>query len=175
MKLTTGAPPARAPAPPAKAAPAPPQRAASRSGTPSISGDSSSDDEDVPIRFLPSSTRLAGRAPAQPPRAVKEDAGGAPASCCAHEFAVVNGEAKARVYDTPQIRQAFLYYCNSSMHHTQMQYMHGSMGPAMLAPNFIDMCKALSLLEPEGWGGGPGGAGGEGAWGMGMGNAGARG
>ncbi|GFH07700.1 uncharacterized protein HaLaN_02535, partial [Haematococcus lacustris] len=65
-----------------------------------------------------------------------------------HAYDIVDGEAKARVYDTPELRAAFLHYCNSSIHVTEMHRVHS--GPFMAAQQLVQLCRDYHLLEPEG-------------------------
>eukprot|EP00197_Chlamydomonas_leiostraca_P016217 CAMPEP_0202862916 /NCGR_PEP_ID=MMETSP1391-20130828/3778_1 /ASSEMBLY_ACC=CAM_ASM_000867 /TAXON_ID=1034604 /ORGANISM="Chlamydomonas leiostraca, Strain SAG 11-49" /LENGTH=161 /DNA_ID=CAMNT_0049542511 /DNA_START=238 /DNA_END=719 /DNA_ORIENTATION=+ len=65
-----------------------------------------------------------------------------------HTYEVINGEAVARVFDTKELRGAFLHFCNSSIKVAEMHLVHE--GPYMSAAQFVAMCRELRLVEPEG-------------------------
>ena len=58
------------------------------------------------------------------------------------------GKLQVRVYDTLEIRAAFLHYCNSACRPDEMHRIQQP--PLMNAHQFMSMCKDLQLAEPTG-------------------------
>mmetsp|Transcript_16366 Transcript_16366/g.35381 ORF Transcript_16366/g.35381 Transcript_16366/m.35381 type:complete len:933 (-) Transcript_16366:759-3557(-) len=74
--------------------------------------------------------------------------GGIPDGPKDHVYEVVDGEARARVYDTVELRAAFLHYCNSSVRPGEM---HLAPIPVQLtAQQFVALCKDFNVVEPQG-------------------------
>lgn len=94
----------------------------------------------------PRARRLSVKSSQPPAREAQQQAA---ASNTCHVFELhASGKASVCVNDTLELRSAFLSYCgNSSMRPSDM---HNMQGPTMSTAGFMNLCKDLRLVEPQG-------------------------